>query len=676
MLRSVVLVGVIFASSAVFAAAPPSEQLLPDSTQGWLSIPNVATARAAFRQIQFGEFLDDPALSEFWESARLEVRARRDRQGSRLEISLDDLEQIAAGETALALIAAENPQGMPGRVLLVDVTGREVAAAEVVKKIADDILHRGGKETPLNQAGIAMRHFSGDNQDLVVFTHQGLLCLARQPRLAHAVASRLIAADRSALPNLAGSAAFRYVRTRLLADPGVENSPEHVAWFVRPLGYAQAQRALQPQRDSGDNGERGDLIESLQSTGFEALHGAGGRLTFGLESYDTVHRMAFYAPNRDQWPGSMNLLSLVNGGGLEQVPDWVPANLATHSRVNLDIQKAFDHVGPLFDRVKGGPNSAGLWERTLRRVASRRPGSPGVDIREQIVKRLGWQGHIVTDNKPNGAGQLMGPNDERLLFAMPIQTLATDAGSGQAEAAVADGIARILAPDQQHVRRELELAPGQVIWSLLRDRKDDGLELDDVRIELNGQVSVQQAPELIEIEPAAICVAHGHFFYATHVSLLAETLNNIARLKSMPASARPSLASSPDYAAVVAALKREAALRNWDQACFLRYARTGEEFRGTYELLQQRRLRDSQTLIARGLRSIPRFGSGMDEDTALDADKLPSYDKVRDHFQPSAQLGRAETDGWFIVAVTLAKPVSGEGRGASSTAEHGRNNPR
>ncbi len=670
MLRSIVLAWVVLTGSVAQAALPPSERLLPDITQGWLSVPHVATARAAFRDTQFGEFLADPALKAFWESARGEAKAIRDRRGSSLDISLDDLEQIASGETALAMVAAENHLGLPGRVLLVDVTGREPAATAVVQKITDDILRRGGKVAALSHGAVAMQHYQRDDRELVVFMHQGLLCLARQPRLALAVAARLTGQPAVNTPSLADNAAFRYVQTRLLADQGVVADREHVSWYVKPIGYALSQRALQPQRDPNDTAERGDLIESLSATGFDALQGAGGRLTFGLKAYDTVHRMAFYAPNRQQWAGSMNLLSFVNGAGWEQLPAWVPADLATHSTINIDIQKAFDHVGPLFDRVKGGPNSTGLWERTLRRVSSRRPGSPGVDIREQIIKRLGWQGHIVTDNKRSPAGQLMGPNDERLLFAMPIQAISADAGIPQAQAAVADGLARILAPDQQHVRRNVELAPGQVVWALLRDRKDEQVQLDDVRIELNGQVNVQAAPEVLDLEPAAVCVAHGHLLYATHLSLMGEVLENMRRWESSPAEARPSLAVSHEYKAVVEALRNEATTRSWDQACLMRYARTGEELRGTYELMQQGRLQDSQTLIARALRSLPRTGGGMNEDTRLDVNKLPSYADVRGHFQPSAQLGRAEADGWFIVAITLAGDAAREGHRGNSTAEH------
>src|SRR5690606_36602110 len=286
---------------------------------------------------------------------------------------------------------------------------------------------------------------------------------------------------------------------------------------------------------------------------------------------------------------------------------WVPAGLSRSIAVTINVQKAFDHVGPLLDRVKGGPNSKGPWERTLRRVSSRRPGSPGVDIRSQIVARLGQQAYIITDNKPAAPGQLLGPIDERLLFAMPITALPTDAGVAQAQAQVADGIARILAPDSQHVQREDRLVPGQVVWSLLRDRNEGRVELDDLRIEVDGQLNVHQAPEVVDLEPAAVCVAHGYLFYSTHLSMIGDILNNVAAGSGTGPSQKPGLAKSDNYNAVVAAVRHEAARRNWDQLCLLRFAQTNEELRATYELLQQKQLRNSQSLVARALRSLPNL---------------------------------------------------------------------
>ena len=654
MLRVLVVVCVVFSTVGAQAATPPSEHLLPGSTQGWLSIPSVAATRAAFNRTQFGQLLADPALAGFIDDVKGEIRAARDRRGSALELSLDDLEQIATGETTIAMVAPTDGNGMPGRVVLIDVTGREGQAAQLVDQVVADLLRRGANEAAFNYANIAMRRITqGSDERLVVFQHQGLLCLARNARIAQEVAARLVTPANAALPRLAADPAYRYVQQRLAADPGADRDPEHLSWFVKPLGYAEAVRALRPQREDLKDEPRSDLLESLRATGFEALQGAGGRISLAGSQYDAIQRIAIFAPHRGQWRDSMNVLSLVNGTELEAIPAWIPAGLGSSIAVQIDVQRAFDHVGPLFDRVKGGPNSKGLWERTLRRVSSRRPGSPGVDIRTQIVARLGQQAYIITDNKPSAAGQLLGPNDERLLFAMPIAALPTDAGVAQAQAQVADGIARILAPDTKHVRREDHLVPGQVIWTLLRDRDDGRAELDDVRIEFNGQVNVQQAPEMVELEPAAVCVAHGYLFYATHLSMMGDILNNVAAGNGPGPSQRPSLAKSENYNTVMAAVRQEAARRNWNQTCLVRFAQTNEELRATYELLQQKQLRNSQSLIARSLRTLPNVGTLEDDEADIDVRQLPNYNRLRDYLQPSGQVGRAEEHGWFIVAFTL-----------------------
>lgn len=652
MLRVLVVVCVLCCSVRAQAATPPSEHLLPASTQGWLSIPNVAAARDAFNRTQFGQLLADPALAGFINDMKDEIRAARDRRGSALELSLDDLQRIATGETTVAMVAPADAQ--PGRVVLIDVTGREGQATQVVDQVVADLVRRGANESTVNYGNITFRRVTqGAGERMVIFQHQGLLCLARNTRVAQEVAARLLAPANAALPRLAGDPAYRYVQQRLAADPGADRDPEHLSWFMKPLGYAEAVRTLRPQRDDVRDEPGGDLLASLRATGFEALQGAGGRITLASEQYDAIQRIAIYAPNRQQWRDSMNLLSLVNGTGLENIPSWIPAGLGSSIAVEIDVLKAFDHVGPLFDRVKGGPNSQGLWERTLRRVSSKRPGSPGVDIRSQIVARLGKQAYIITDNKPAAPGQLLGPNDERLLFAMPIVKLPGDASDAQAQAQVADGIARILAPDTMHVRREDRLVPGQVIWSLLRDRQEGRVELDDVRIEIGGQLNVQQAPEVVELEPAAVCVAHGYLFYATHLSMMGDILHNVAAANAPGLQQRPSLARSEGYNQVITAVRQEIARRNWDQTCLIRYAQTNEELRASYELLQQKQLRNSQSVVARSLRSLPNLGALEDDEADIDTQRLPNYDRLSGYLRPSGQVGRAEANGWFIVAFTL-----------------------
>ena len=652
MLRVLVVVCVLGCSVFAQAATPPSEQLLPASTQGWLSIPNVAATRAAFKRTQFGQLLADPALAGFIDDVKDEIRAARDRRGSALELSLDDLERIATGETTVAMVAPAD--GLPGRVVLIDVTGRERDAADVVDQVVADLVRRGANESAVNYGNITMRRITqGTGERMVIFQHQGLLCLARNSSVAQEVAARLMAPANVALPRLAADPAYRYVQQRLAADAGADRDPEHLSWFVKPLGYAEAVRTLRSQREGQKDDNRGELLESLRATGFEALQGVGGRITLAGPQYDAIQRIAIYAPNRSQWRDSMNLLSLVNGPNLENIPSWIPAGLGSSIAVQIDVQKAFDHVGPLFDRVKGGPNSQGLWERTLRRVSSKRPGSPGVDIRSQIVARLGKQAYIITDNKPAAPGQLLGPNDERLLFAMPIVALPADGGLAQAQAQVADAIARVLAPDTAHVRREDRLVPGQVIWSLLRDRQEGRVELDDVRIEFGGQVNVQQAPEVVDLEPAAVCVAHGYLFYSTHLSMMGDILNNVAAANAPGLMQRPSLARSESYNEVIGAVRQELARRNWNETCLIRFAETNEELRATYELLQQKQLRNSQSVVARSLRSLPNLGSLEDDEADIDVRPLPNYDRLSQYLRPSGQVGRAEEHGWFIVAFTL-----------------------
>src|SRR5688572_4470098 len=50
---------------AAWAVSPPSETLLPNTTKGFLSVPNVDLLRENFKLTQAGELITDPVMKPF-----------------------------------------------------------------------------------------------------------------------------------------------------------------------------------------------------------------------------------------------------------------------------------------------------------------------------------------------------------------------------------------------------------------------------------------------------------------------------------------------------------------------------------------------------------------------------------------------------------------------------------
>ena len=117
-------------------------------------------------------------------------------------------------------------------------------------------------------------------------------------------------------------------------------------------------------------------------------------------------------------------------------------------------------------------------------------------------------------------------------------------------------------------------------------------------------------------------------------------------------SAAPNLAAAPDYRRVETALTRLGAGND----SFRFFTRTDESYRATYELLQQGKLPEAETILARLLNSM----SGAKEEGAIrkqeiDGAKLPPFEDVKKYMGPGGLYAQSEDDGWLVVGCLLRK---------------------
>ena len=93
-----------------------------------------------------------------------------------------------------------------------------------------------------------------------------------------------------------------------------------------------------------------------------------------------------------RWNLSMRMLQLPNAPGFEP-QSWVPRMSASYATFQLEIDKAFDNVGPLFDAFQEHEDA---WANTLEGWKTD-PYGPQVDVRNEFIANLGQRITIVTD---------------------------------------------------------------------------------------------------------------------------------------------------------------------------------------------------------------------------------------------------------------------------------------
>ena len=222
-------------------------------------------------------------------------------------------------------------------------------------------------------------------------------------------------------------------------------------------------------------------------------------------------------------------------------------------------------------------------------------------------------------------------DSERWLVAVEISD----------DAVVADTVKKAFEHDPTAKRR---IAEGHVIWEIIRDNSE--IEAPTLTVEGAGFVATEAAPvetESARLPNSAITVWHGHLVVASHVDAVVDLMKK---------GANPSagLAEAADFNQVQTALQRLGA----GSDAFRQFSRSDETLRPTYELLQQGKMPEAETLLAKALNAV-LSKEGETRQQQIDGSKLPPFDSVRKYLGPTGLYVRTEDAGWSIVGCVLKK---------------------
>ncbi len=541
----------------LYAAAKRSDRLLPATTTGYLSVPDVDRLRDDFNQTQMGALVNDPVMAEFIDDFKRQLR--KDGEGilAKLGVTLEELEAIVGGEVALAVILQDRNDA--ATVVTVDVSGREDQAKALLAQIGQTLNKRGGRRTSRANEKVAVyemprREGEQAGRQVAHIIDGELLCLGDDPK---AVADILKANGEDRKDSLGSVATYRETMTRTAKARSDNEKASHLFWYVEPFGYAESMRILDPPTEKRKGP---DILSVLRKQGFTAIQGLGGHVTLNTDSHEILHRTFIHAPpvaGRDGQPLkekyrlAARLLSFPNGENLEP-QFWVPRDLATYNSWNWDVKRAFASVGTLVDEWM---EEEGVWVDLLDSLKND-PKGPKLDVEKEIVNNLADRVTVISDYHTP-----IGPTSERLLWAVE----ATD------PAAVEKAVEKAMKNDPAVRRREIE---GFVVWEVTNEAKTDVGELE---IEIDGGAVQHADLEEPEAEPikyvkfqpgksrgkalqkkqpgkgragkqreqqrriqnAAVTVAHGYMFVASHVDLLERVLKNANAQKGADTSRWP-----------------------------------------------------------------------------------------------------------------------------------------
>ncbi len=616
-----------------YAAVPPTETLLPNTTKAYLSIADVDEFEAAFDKTQLGQLAADPAMKPFVDDLKNQLSEQWTKTHEKLGIGWDDLDGVPSGEVALGLLLLSETSDAV--VVLADVTGHEGATSRLLSKIDDNMTARKAtrSERTIHGATVVIydtpKHDDVPARQVAYFVKDDLLAASDDLKVIEDILSRQAGGGQDdALTSLP---AYRAIMDRCQkAAGGLE---PQARWFLEPFGYADATRLNQPKK-------RGtDMLKILKAEGFTAIEGVGGFVNLSTDKFELLHRTYIHAPGSqaggERFELSARMLKFPNGGKFTP-PNWVPRDLATYAAVNLDTKNAFENSKTLVNQIVGDE----VFEDVLESIKTDENG-PQIDIRKDLIGYLGDRITVISDLQIP-----ITPKSERMLFAVEAKD----------EVHLAKVIKKWMETDPDTRRREIA---GHVVWEIV----DEKAELPMITIENSPLDLPAENTDEVEEERAlppnsAVTVAHGQLFVATHIDILTRILTEFEN--------GPKLANSADYLRVQGELTAIAQPEQFGQA----FTRTDEAYRGTYELLRTGKMPESESMIGKLLNSLlGEEKEGVLRAQRIDGSKLPSYDMVRRYLGPAGMTMTTEKSGWLLTGFTLTKEVQPSKPAAEETEE-------
>lgn len=624
-LRRVFALVLLCLSAPALHAAQKSDSILPNTTKGYLSIGNVDELKAAWNKTQLGQLMNDPVMKPFADDLGQQLQHKWTQTHRKLGIVWEDMEGVPGGEVGTAVIQPAKDQS--AFAIVVDITGHQAQAAQLLEKIHKNMTADGAKRTEQQAYGATLIVYDvpkrGDlpARQAAFFVKDDLLAAADSLKVLEGMASRV---GRESNDSLITVKAYSESMKRV-AEAAGDRVP-HARFFLEPFGYMETLRVA---NDGKPKRKGQDMLKVLKSQGFTCVQGIGGFVNFMADRYELLHRTFIYAPAVHSGPEKYDLaarmLKFPNGKEFEPF-DWIPREVATYASLNIDMKNAFEASKTLVNEVVGDE----VFEDVLKSIEED-PNGPQINIRKDLIAHLGERAVMISDYQLP-----ITPKSERILVAVEVND----------PKAVATTIAKTMKTDPDARRREYN---GHEIWEIV----DEETELPMVTIENQPAFAsnANEEEEEEEVEEAekslpnmAITVAHGRLIVATHLDFLVKVLTTV--------SEREALSNSTDFGIVRAELNRLVPGEHSVQT----FSRTDEEYRAVYELIRQGRMGESETMLGKLLNNM--LGDGKDgsiRKQKIDGSKLPDFETVRRYFGPGGMSVVSEEDGWSLTGFTVSK---------------------
>ncbi len=613
------IVASVLAGTPAFGEEKPlqASKLFPADTQALFSLPDSQGFLAGWGKTQLGKLADDPKLKAFWETQRKEIQDRFNEAGWQLNLEVEDISEMAGGQTTLGWISRSSDENKPFSIaMVIDAVNRSEPAERFLKRLDSELKSRNATAKEIEIGGANVFQYTLPKATGDVRVNESFYSLSSNQLLAAddlVTITELLAAQRSAKEDsLANSELYKQAQSKI---PTEGDEPE-LEYFVRPIGFAKLLRSISGKPTKNQS----DVLLILDKEGFGDLQCIAGNIQISAEPFDFFHHA--YMVAKKPLATSVQILDFPNVAKLV-APDWINKESASVLSFSWDIKEAFPKFKGIVDAFVG----PGTFDEMIKGLRDDTQG-PQIDILKDVLPFLSSEFHVVTEIvKP------ISPDSKRSMVILKLN----DAGKKLPKILDRYGKGE---PDSKPVDFE-----GNRIWSF-ENKEDTEIELD-----FGGKKDAKNKPA-DEDEPLldkwAITIFGDYFIFASDVEMIMDVLS-----RAKNPGQKNAFEKETDVTKVSAMLENVAGN---DGRSTNQITRSDRAFEMQYELFRQDILPESRSMLATILDKILKPKNPRQTQVQrVKGDKLPPFGAIRDFFTPSGGVMRTEDDGWSIQGFILGK---------------------
>ena len=615
------------------------EDFFPGTTVACVSISDVVTLEKQWKQTKASEFAADPAVQKFAEDFQRQLEQRIGRLGAFAGITWSDFAKVSGGGVAMGTIpTAEN---IPTELVLINITGHVEEARTLLERISANVQNRSGRISTLkindNLPATCYvlpppKNWKQPNPPTLYSAFYGTwLLVSDNTDSIYEVCYRISGVKKDTL-----SAVENYRHTIALLNDGAIPTG-HIRFYADPQRLASLP---DPNAPRGEISQKKSATEIFREQGLSGMLGIAGQIDLGEASSESMWKIAVYAPPPRE--SAFAMLKLMDATELS-IDAWVPKDAADCITLRLDMENAFDHFGPIFDAIA---ERRGAWDEALEGWRIDPHGSQ-LDMRSEIVAFLGSRITIASKYRLP-----VSTSSQRLIMSVETKD----------DAAITAGLKKFFKDSEM---KEKTLG-GFPTWERDPSAQTAPSDMRSPSFALGSRRTTTRTTqsESREFFPnRCFAVAGGRLWVASHLDILQEVLSEqinsgiiTTNVPTTPTATDAAAGTRGGFAATVEAKLVDQLFQQLGgkQRGLRMTFRTDESIRNDYELMRQRKFRESQSFAGRIFASILP-GLENPDDLDFDLSSAPEFGYLRRFLGPGGLEIETVPQGWVVRGFVLTK---------------------